>query len=150
MTYQLRAMTLSLNYLLMTLKATKQLSIKATELFCNIRLTRCENGLLNGSYRSLEKCIYLQLGYTDETITFKFSSHVLKFCNIARDLGINVQSNLKLGLHCTEIARNSIAHSKLILKSFLSYNLTNLTHAYIAYVRPMLEYCSPVWSPYYI
>ena len=33
----------------------------------------------------------LQLGYTDETITYKLSSYVLKVCkcNVARDLSIN-------------------------------------------------------------
>ena len=94
--------------------------------------------------------IYLQLRHTDETITYGLSSHVLKPCNIVQNLGITVQMHLKLGLHCIEIAYKAKACYKLKLKSFLSYDPTNLTHAFITYVRLILEYYLPVWSPYYI
>ena len=78
------------------------------------------------------------------TITDELSSYVFKPCSIARDLGITALSNLKPGLHCTEIAYKVNARSKLILKYFPSHDPTNLTHAFIAYVRPTLVYCSPV------
>ena len=42
------------------------------------------------------------------------------------------------------------ARSKFILKSFLSHDPTNFTHAFIACVRPILEYSSLNWSPYNI
>ena len=38
--------------------------------------------------------------------------------------------------------------SRLILKCFSSRNKDLLLKAYITYVRPILEYCSPVWSPH--
>ena len=34
--------------------------------------------------------------------------------------------------------------------SFVSGNVCILTRAYITYVRPLLEYCSFIWSPYQI
>ena len=37
---------------------------------------------------------------------------------------------------------------KLILKSFRSRNKDLLIKAFITYVRPILEFCSFVWSPY--
>ena len=87
--------------------------------------------------------LLLRLAYTDETITYKLYSHVLKPCIMTRDLASSEQSNLTLGLKCTEIARKANARSKLIRKSSLS-DSTNLTRAFIVYVRPILEYCSPV------
>ena len=44
------------------------------------------------------------------------------------------------------------AYSKSILLSgcFLSRNLKLLTAAFTSYVRPLLEYASPVWSPHLI
>ena len=41
----------------------------------------------------------------------------------------------------------------LIFRGFVSRNtslLTLLTQAYVTFVRPLLEYCTPVWSPYLI
>jgi hypothetical protein len=49
---------------------------------------------------SLEKCLYIQLSYTDLSISYTLDSHILKPCNNARDLGILIQSNLKPGMHC--------------------------------------------------
>jgi len=40
--------------------------------------------------------------------------------------------------------------SYLILSSFLSRDRKILVKAYVTYVRPILEYCSAVWSPYRI
>jgi len=37
-----------------------------------------------------------------------------------------------------------------IIRCFLSKDCNLLTQAFITYVRPLLEYCSPVWSPGYV
>ena len=37
-----------------------------------------------------------------------------------------------------------------IIRCFLSKDCYILTKAFTTYVRPLLEYCSPVWSPCYI
>jgi hypothetical protein len=36
----------------------------------------------------------------------------------------------------------------LILKAFVSRDPKLLIKAFVTYVRPLLEYCAPVWSPY--
>ena len=38
----------------------------------------------------------------------------------------------------------------LIFRGFVSRNTSLLKQAYVTYVRPLLEYCTPVWSPYLI
>ena len=35
----------------------------------------------------------------------------------------------------------------LLLRSLISWNVLILTRAYITYVRPLLEYCTYLWSP---
>jgi hypothetical protein len=42
------------------------------------------------------------------------------------------------------------ARANLILKCFISKHTDTLIKAFIAYVRPILEYASPVWSPYHV
>ena len=38
--------------------------------------------------------------------------------------------------------------ANLLLKAFVSRDPKLLIKAFVVYVRPLLEYCAPVWSPY--
>ena len=38
----------------------------------------------------------------------------------------------------------------LLFRAFISGNVLILTRAYITYVRPILEYCTYIWSPFQI
>ena len=49
-----------------------------------------------------------------------------------------------------EIAAKANARSKLIVKSFLSCDATIMTRAFTIYVRYVLDYCTPIWSPHNI
>jgi ribonuclease P/MRP protein subunit RPP40 len=97
---------------------------------------------------SIDKCNLLQLGYNDATVEYNIDSHVIVPCNSVRDLGILVESNLKPSAHCSYIVLKANARAKLILKAFLSRDYKSLTRAFAVYVRPLLEYCSPAWSPH--
>ena len=98
---------------------------------------------------SLDKCIYLQIGYCDNTITYIMGTRILLPCTTANDLGIAIQSSLKPGMHCTQIAVKANARAKLILKAFLSNDAQSLTRAFTTFVRPILEFVIPVWCPYF-
>jgi len=50
-------------------------------------------------------------------------------------------------MHCSLVAAKANARSRLILKAFLSHDPFILTREFTTYVRPLLEYCSPVWLP---
>ena len=41
------------------------------------------------------------------------------------------------------------AHASQILRAFSSRNVMTLHYAFLTYVRPILEYNSPIWSPYF-
>ena len=47
-------------------------------------------------------------------------------------------------------ANGSKAHrrAKLILRTFISKDVNLLVHAFITYVRPLLEYNTVIWSPH--
>ena len=74
---------------------------------------------------------------------------VIAPCTSLVDLGINLHSNLKYGPRCAIIASKANARAMLILKSFLSRNPITMTRAFIIFVRPLLEFRSPVWSPHF-
>jgi hypothetical protein len=96
---------------------------------------------------SLDKCKFLQIGYCDKNICYTINKHMLQPSPSVIDLGVTVQSNLKQGMHCTAIATKANARAKLVLKAFLSRDLRCILHAFTTFVRPMLEYATPVWSP---
>ena len=65
-----------------------------------------------------------------------------------RDLGITYDSNLKFDTYIANITSRAYQRIGLIFRGFVSRNTDLLTRAYITYVRPILEYCTCIWSPY--
>ena len=63
------------------------------------------------------------------------------------ELGVCVDSSLSFCVHINNIVVRVKQRANLLLKCFLSKDSSVLTKAFIVYVRPILEYCSSVWSP---
>ena len=66
------------------------------------------------------------------------------------DLGITIDTKLKFHKHINNIVTKANQRKSLILRCFLSRNCHNLVRAFKVFVRPILEYASPTWSPSYI
>ena len=106
-----------------------QLQIAVEKCFvCIVSNTRHNNGCTGSSY-----------GINNQTFASVES---------VRDLGVPIDCQLKFDKHTAGIVHKAMNRTSLILKSFHSRNRTLLTKAFITYVRPLLEYCSPVWSPH--
>ena len=56
----------------------------------------------------------------------------------------------KLGSHdyTDEIVSKAFQRINVLFRSFISGNISILTKAFITYVRPLVEYCSYIWSPH--
>jgi len=93
---------------------------------------------------SVKKCSYFQIGYHNFVLTYMLDNVILPPSESIHDLGISIHSSLKPSLHCSLTAAKANARSRLILKAFLSRDPSILTRAFTTYVRPMLEYCSPI------
>ena len=59
-----------------------------------------------------------------------------------------MDSHLEFNQHIANIVHSAHIRANLILKSFVSRDREVLVKAFVTYVRPILEYCAPVWSPY--
>jgi hypothetical protein len=82
------------------------------------------------------------------SITYKLGSHIIHSSDSVNDFCITIHSSLKPSAHCINIANKANGRSKLILKCFHSRCSSNLIRAFKTYVRPILEYASPVWNPH--
>jgi len=63
------------------------------------------------------------------------------------DLGVTYDRKLSRAPHIDTIVAKASLTSKLILRCFQSRDSGLLMHAFITFVRHILEYCSVVWSP---
>jgi len=60
---------------------------------------------------------------------------------------VTIDKRLAFTEHIAKIARKAHQRANLIHRCFMSKNSDLLLEAYITYVRPILEYNSPLWSP---
>jgi len=55
---------------------------------------------------------------------------------------------LHFSSHVSAVAHTAHVRASLILRTFQTRDPVVLTKAFITYVRPILEYCTSVWSPH--
>ena len=78
---------------------------------------------------------------------YMLGGEYLDWCTEARDLGVVVDNKLLFNQHIANVVHKAHIRSRLILRSFSSRDCNILMKAFVTYVRPLLEYCSSVWSP---
>ena len=118
---------------------------------CDRLQTWAEKWQLQTSY---DKCsvqrITNRVSIADCNPSYKIGSHVLCWSDETRDLGVIIDKKLNFNSHVSAIAHKAHVRASLILRTFVTRDPTVLTKAFITYVRPLLEYCTPVWSPHTI
>ena len=65
------------------------------------------------------------------------------------DLGVINDDKLTFSNHILSTTKKVYTQSAMMSRCFLSKNPHLLTRAFTSYVRPILEYASPVWSPHF-
>ena len=79
---------------------------------------------------------------------YLIKDHNLEHVPLTRDLGIFIDNNLTFIPHTKTIIQKASTRARLLHFSFTSGDRTILAKAFCTYVRPILEYCSPVWNPH--
>ena len=98
---------------------------------------------------SYGKCGFINLCNTSSTINccYNMNANILQQQTSLCDLGVNIDERLNFSSHIDIIRRKAHTRANLILRCFLSKNCDSLLKAFKVYVRPLLEYCSVIWSP---
>ena len=81
-----------------------------------------------------------------------FYNNVIEDCELddvtkARDLGVIVDSRLKFHDHVSYVVTEAKKRCFLIYRCFYSKSARSLLRGFNSYILPILNYCSPVWSP---
>jgi hypothetical protein len=64
-----------------------------------------------------------------------------------KDLGVFVDSKLTFSTYISQLVAKAKQRSALLFRTFKIKNPQSLLQGYKAYILPILDYCSPVWSP---
>ena len=98
---------------------------------------------------NINKCNIMRVGKGEGTVEYSLNNIALDRIYCARDLGVQVSSDLRPRKQCI-IARNK-ANRTL---GFIRRSVTNrspevILKLYLSLVRPHLDYAAQFWSPYY-
>ena len=99
---------------------------------------------------SSTKCCVLDIGRKTDAVNCYIDGQLLPSVDQVNDLGITLDSKLRFSIHINKIVKKSITRANLILKCFYSRDTSTLIKAFKVYVRPIIEYCSPAWSPHLV
>ena len=119
---------------------------------CDTRLFRPRGMEAKELMSSLEqisnnKCVAHRISTgAASTYDCKINYYKLRWSSCTRDLGIYMDNDLKFAQHISKITHIGHSRAALILKCFLTRDPQVLLKSYCTNARPILEYCTPVWS----
>ena len=93
------------------------------------------------------KCNILHIGRTNPRAAYNMGQNVIPDTSSIRDLGILISEDLGFSQHISKICSSALQRINLIFRAFTTRDRETLVKTYVTYVRPLVEYNSPVWSP---
>jgi len=103
-----------------------------------------------GMALNVKKCKVMHLGRRNPEFAYRMMGQELKKAESEKDLGVMVSQSLKPKEHCEKAARTAGRVLNQILKTFLYRDKRTYIGLYKQYVRPHLEFSSPVWNPWLV
>jgi len=95
-----------------------------------------------------DKCKVMHFGYNNRSITYKLGNKDLEVVKEQKDLGVQVSDNLKVRRQCSKAAGKGNRILGMIKRTFACRRRDIILPLYKSLVRPHLDYCKQVWSPY--
>lgn len=94
------------------------------------------------------KCKVFHIGNKNQLYDYSLSGSNLEHLTKVKDLGVWFTSDLKSTNHCNAVIKLATQRAAIIRRCFTSGDVSTLIWAFKVYVRPIVEYASPVWSPF--
>ena len=97
---------------------------------------------------NVEKCKVLHIGRNNDCYNYTMNGKVLHSIDEEKDLGVVIHKSLKPSRHIAESVKKANRTLGIINRCFSYKDMKIILPLYKSLVRPLLEYCSPAWSPF--
>ena len=95
-----------------------------------------------------DKCKVLHIGHVNPRFSYTMDGFVLDTSSIERDLGVNIDEELKFREHASMAVAKATRVLAVIRRSFVLFDEVTLPMLYKTMVRPHLEYGNIIWGPF--
>lgn len=95
-----------------------------------------------------DKCKVMHFGSYNPLRSYTFDTYTLSVTNEEKDLGVLQDNSLLFRKHMASIAMKFYASLNIFKRTFTHINCETFSAVYNFYLRPYLDYCSQIWSPY--
>ena len=99
---------------------------------------------------AFQKYSVISFGHNSASNSYSLGGVLLNRVFDICDLGVHITSDFKPSFHCASIAAKAFQRCSLLLKGLQTLKISTLCQVFISYVRPILEYNTPVWNPWLI
>ena len=97
---------------------------------------------------AIKKCYTFHISRSNTQLpSFTIKNTPITQTPVIKDLGIFMSNNLKWAAHVNQVYKNACYSSYHIIRFSKTRNIWVLMKLYKTYVRPKVEYATPVWSP---
>jgi len=130
--------------------------IKVHRIVNNLIDALCFQSILNSIYSwclnsqlkiNVSKCFVLHLGSTNNKFNYGFNGIAIPATLLIKDLGVYMEPNLSFNRHISITCSKARARCAIYFKTFVSRDIYSMKLFFITYVRPLLEFASPIWNP---
>ena len=94
------------------------------------------------------KCKVMHVGHRNERTIYNMGNHRLEEVEEEKDLGVLIHRTLSVSNNCDVAVKKADQMAGHIYRPVTHKSVHTVVPLYKALVRPHLEYCSLVWSPY--
>ena len=94
-----------------------------------------------------DKCKVLHIGKKNQRFDYKMGQQVLEKTECERDVGVLISNDLKPTQQCAKAAKKAYSVLGRISRAFTFRDKVVWTKLYKTFVRPLLEFANPSWSP---
>ncbi len=100
---------------------------------------------------NVSKCQSVRFGLSVKpTVDYCILGVPLQKVLSTKDLGIIFDSKLTFSEHCNAVSNKGFRRANMLLRCFHSRDRVLQINLFNTFVRPILEYNSPVWSPHFV
>ena len=100
-----------------------------------------------------DKCKVMHVGYNNDNnkhANYDVNDVQLECVSEEKYLGVIISEDLKWQKQCSEAVRKANRMLGMIKRNFIDRSQETIILLYKSLIRPHLEYCCQLWSPYYI